>query len=672
MTAPERAVLSEAIQGTINGRRVRAAVLLTFKFDPGFFEEEVLPVLFDIPASQSPTVRLLQLEDALKMSGARLAVYYDPRGIMGDRSARLDARRIPIRHRTGYFHPKNLFALVESQPEEADGEPQGSLIVATMSANLTEDGWWRNVEVCHIEEVQSDERCGFRDDLFALTTRLRQLAPPGTDHAALEEIRGFLRQVEPYERRSASGALRARLYVGPERVVEFLRDACGSGLDGLNLEVISPYFDESEEARPLLDLVKEFRPAEVRVLLPRADDGTALCSEELYRGVRRMANCRWGRLAPELLKMGKGENVASRRVHAKVYRFFGTRPRREVLFVGSVNLTSAAHGSGGNLESAFLVEPESAKTPDWWLSIDRASPTTFAPELESDQTEPGTAVALALRYHWDTGDGSALWDDADRSPQLAIEAQGSFLFGLSTLPPRTWQRLTPEQTAALVAVLPGTSFVQVRVEGHEAVTILVQEEGLSHKPSLLMTLSAAEILRSWSLLTPEQRAAFIEDRLRRDPDVMRELGIANLPLPERTSEAFFDRFAGIFHAFGCLMRSVDAALKADRESEAVYRLFGRKYDSLSTLLDRVLASDAEEDDVTCYVTLLCARQILDRLRQDWPQFLADRRQDLSHLERRLDRIVEVRDRIDCGTPEERARFFDWFDRWFLALAEAKG
>src|SRR5262249_10288110 len=159
------------------------------------------------------------------------------------------------------------------------------------------------------------------------------------------------------------------------------------------------------------------------------------------------------------------------------------------------------------------------------------------------------------------------------------------------------------------AILPGTSFVQARLPGQEPVTILVQEEGLSHKPSLIMTLSAAEILRSWALLTSEQRAAFIEDRLQRDPKIRLELGIENPPPPDPTPETFFDRFAGIFHGFGCLTRAVAAALEGGREPEAVYRLFGRKYDSLGTLLDRVLSAEGREDDVTRYVTLLCARQV---------------------------------------------------------------
>ena len=57
----------------------------------------------------------------------------------------------------------------------------------------------------------------------------------------------------------------------------------------------------------------------------------------------------------DLLKSGAAESAAPRRVHAKVYRFFSQSPRYEALFVGSVNLTGAAHSEGGNFETAFLV-----------------------------------------------------------------------------------------------------------------------------------------------------------------------------------------------------------------------------------------------------------------------------------------------------------------------------
>ncbi|MGH7461305.1 MAG: hypothetical protein ACREMA_09790, partial [Longimicrobiales bacterium] len=149
--AIERDVLSAAFQDAMSGSRLLAAVFLTFRFDPGFFEQEILPVFFDIPMSHAPLARVLHLEDLLRRTGP-VAVYYDRRALVPGTSARTDFQRIGVTHRTGYFHPKNVFLLVESEGDQAPKTT--SLIVASLSANLTRAGWWQNVEVAHIERAE--------------------------------------------------------------------------------------------------------------------------------------------------------------------------------------------------------------------------------------------------------------------------------------------------------------------------------------------------------------------------------------------------------------------------------------------------------------------------------------------------------------------------------------
>ena len=54
-------VLAERVKEAIDGRRVRCGIFTTFSFDPGFFELNILPILFDQPFSQPDKVRRLQL-----------------------------------------------------------------------------------------------------------------------------------------------------------------------------------------------------------------------------------------------------------------------------------------------------------------------------------------------------------------------------------------------------------------------------------------------------------------------------------------------------------------------------------------------------------------------------------------------------------------------------------
>src|SRR6266446_3980867 len=154
-----RAILSEHFQERMKGRRVRSAVFLTFQFDPGFFEQEVLPVLIDASLSHAAVIRLVHLEDVLRTLPGQIAVYYDANGLVsGDAgSAKLDIRRIPVQHRTGIFHPKNVFLLAEAEATDNGGNRPQTLIVASLSANLT-----RMVGKCRSLPPRGD--CGRRQD----------------------------------------------------------------------------------------------------------------------------------------------------------------------------------------------------------------------------------------------------------------------------------------------------------------------------------------------------------------------------------------------------------------------------------------------------------------------------------------------------------------------------
>ncbi len=665
-------VLSEHFEQRIRRRRLVAAVFVTFQYDAGFFEQEVLPVLLDVPLSHAKPVRLLQLDDALRSVPGQVAVYYDANGIVtGDAGApKLDVKRIPVRHATGIFHPKNVFLLVEDIELDANGHRARALLVASMSANLTRSGWWENVEACHVEELEEGARTRLRDDLIAFLDSLRSKARAETDQGALLLVRDFLRGTEQRAQRTTDGALHTHFYSGREPLADFLRDTAEAKLRGCYLEVLSPYFDDAKTCEPLRALLERFSPKEVRVFLPRASTGEALCRKELYEDVRGLPNTAWGQLPKDFLRLGRANDAGERFVHAKLYRFFTQSPKREIYFVGSANLTTAAHGSGGNVETGFLVEVVPQQRPDFWLTPDERKPLSFRAKGEGDDAAASGGTRLNLCYHWDTHATQAFWDAPSESPELRLEGRGVTIGKVGPLPSRVWVDVNTAVADAVRSMLGEHALLLVHGDGDTPGLLLIQEEGLSHKPSLLLQLSAADILRYWALLTPAQRSAFLEARA---PDIAFTAEGADLVARARTlvtTDTFFDRFAGFFHAFGCLERAVRDGLEDENVRDATYRLFGKKHDSLGCLLDRVLEGDGAGDSVDQYVIVLCAQQLCREIARDFPDFWRERRDDARELEARFVNAQKIRDSL-AATDQSMPAFLEWFDRRFLARARAR-
>jgi hypothetical protein len=666
-------VLSDHFQERMGGRRLLAAVFATYQFDPGFFEREILPVFLDVTLSHAPAIKLVQLEDTLRSLAGGIAVYYDANGLVltDDGAAKLDVRRIPMRVRTGLFHPKNVFALVEDvEPDESGAHPR-TLLVAALSANLTRSGWWHNVEVCHIEELAERSPTNMRDDLRAFFKRLRDLAPEGCDHGALDTIDDFVKGTEKRAQRKVQGDIQPHFFSGNRPFDEFLAEVLGNDARDLYLEVISPYFDKDDEPAPLAQLVRRFRPRAVRVSLPRSPDGEAQVTPAMHAWVAGLDDATWGKLPAGMLRSGKGEDARPRFVHAKVYRFFSMQKRLEYLAVGSVNLTRPAHQRGGNLESALIIQTAPPRRPDFWLEPDLTRPTSFgSPEHDDDGdlAAADTGSRLTLRYHWNGGTGEARWDADAPSPRLELEANGASLCALESLAPRAWSTLATPHAEALGALLVSTSFVTVRGDRPEPVIILVLEEGMWKKPPLLSRLSVRDILQYWSLLTAEQRNEFLQLRAAQllGSEAHNEL-VTRLRATVDVN-TIFDRFAGIFHAFECVAKSVETALTADNEKEALYRVFGTKHDSLGSLLLR-LREDRERDAVEQYVIVMCARQLCRELRTTWPDFWSRHAADVADLDDALRVCDDLRSALLARGDADTPAFLDWFDSWFLRKAQ---
>ena len=677
-TAIPQEVLSQRFGEAIGGRRVRSAVFTTFSFDPGFFELQVLPLLFSQSFSQVDKVRLLQLEDALRGID-HLAVYYDRAALSQDAEpARLDYRRIDVHRRTGAFHPKLAFLLLDD-PDMANGggeekERRQSLLVACMSANLTRAGWWENVECAHIEEIADrdggPERVSYRRDLLALLRRIRSCAGKDDDHRALNAVHTFLRDRvsrQQHANARAAGRWRTRMFGGEGRLnlADWLEELRLGGGDW-NLEVISPYFDGRGSA-PLQRLLEALRPQETRVYLPRDPDGQALVTEDAYRATAELEGVQWAVLRDGISRRGgsaAGERLAPRRLHAKAYRLWNANGG-DVVLAGSANCTSAAHGHGaaGNLEASFLIDISHVALPRrWWLEPLESEAEKFVDSTaEEGDGLDHPAFGVSVSYHWGEGILRARLDAGAVTSFDVTDVSGRRLFTVEPAKAEEWHECGREAADAVRKSLNSSSFLVIH--GNDAFwRILVREEGMAHRPSILSELSPEEILEYWSLLSAEERAAFIE----RHGAFGEEL--EGLPAARRdTLEAgstLFGRFAGVFHAFGCLRRHIEQSLKDERHDDAEMRLLGQKYDSLPELLRKTLERK-DGDAVLRYVTFLSAKQLRDSLEDGYPTFFSQRVVPVRNLDRLIADGIERRAEVFPGEDDEVCAFLDWFESAFL-------
>lgn len=675
-------VLSDHVADRLSGRRLLGALFLTFEFDAGFFEQEILPVILDAPVSHAEAARLLQLEGALRDVPHGITVFYDWSGLRTTDypSPRLEFDRFPVRVGTGIYHPKNVLLLTEDLDADEAGHRIRRLIVAATSANLTRRGWWENVEVCHAEEIEESGKTRLKDSLLTLLTRTERLASNPKASEAIKPYRKFLQGAEQEGFKSRGGRLRPHLFVSGGGAGDDLAGFISAHIprdDRYRLEIISPFFDKDPKRSPIAALNKAIEPVEVRVFLPQELDGSAGCSKELYAHVKQLGrHVKWGVLPGEMLVLGKAAQAGRRSVHAKVYRIFTPHPRREFIFVGSVNLTESAHsGSGGNIESGLLIEVEPSVRPDFWLQPLRRPPGDFHSVASEDEVDEDATLPVQIRYSWRGAEASGLWDGRDPKVQLTVLSTSGPMGPATEWRRREWVQLAPDLTERLARELVSTSIVTIRASDGRESKVLVQEEDMPMKPELARLLPVRDILHYWSLLRPEQRLAFLDSRAEQlDPS---ELGALMTSIKDttRVGDDMFGRSAGVFHAFAQIESRVFEALREGRPRQAAALMFGQRFDSMGTVIERVMEAEEESagreamTDVERYIVLLCGVQLVGRVRRDAPDFWNEYAQQGTSLEQRLRGRSVLRGSLSDGGGPEMPAFMDWFDRWFLKRAE---
>ena len=81
----------------------------------------------------------------------------------------------------------------------------------------------------------------------------------------------------------------------------------------------------------------------------------------------------------------------------------------------------------------------------------------------------------------------------------------------------------------------------------------------------------------------------------------------------------------------------------------------------------------DADPVNRYVTLLTARDTLDRLEREHPDFFGDYRKELKELREQLGRGDAVKNALPLERFDDRERFLHWFERMFFTdMTPAEG
>jgi hypothetical protein len=678
-----REVLSDQLVNAIADRRVRAAVFTTFNFDPGFFEINILPLFFNQEFSQVDKVRLIQLEESLS-SVNNMAVYYDRNAISQDAEpAHLDYARIDVNRITGCFHPKVILLLVDNEIKEDkdDGDsvvPFQSLIVVVQSANLTRAGWWENVECAHIEEIHDKKNhenaelyYTFRQDLLYLINRIQKETDPDEDHLALDQIHYFLRhQVSREHVRNVSkgGRYYTQLFCGQNNLSfsEWLIDLRLNKYNW-NLEIISPFFDPTG-AGPLEEIIAVLRPNETRVYLPQNNDGTALVTEQTFKAVSEGETVYWGKLPGELLQRSGGhvsENILPRSVHGKVYRLWNRQGNKNILIVGSVNLTSSAHSHSraGNLEAAFLVDTsDDGYQNRWWIDrLDTDIERFIEKESSEDEGLEEVHINLTIRFDWADNQLEYRLLETEKSGFEVCETNGQLILSIKKPKLGSWVKCDEADSEQARKALLSSSFFFIKHE-KGSWRVLVREENMGHRPSLLTELSPEEILEYWALLSADQRAAFIAFHIGIGEQFEGLSIVDRKDLKSRST--LFDRFAGIYHSFGCLKQYIETAVAENRLKEAETLLAGSRHNSLPSLLEKIYER-RDGDPVVRYITFLTAKQLYETVKKRHKVLFSKSKKRMMRLQELLKKLPEIRKELQFPNIRKERKFLDWYEKHFI-------
>ena len=718
----DNAVVSDELTGLLENRKVKAAVFTTYTFEIDFFELEVIPLLLNNDTEYSTNERAkrvrvrAELQKAKTRTPLSLEVFYDGKLFRNQahESPRMEYLCHGVDLGNSAFHAKVAFLLVHDEYWKSD-----CLLVGAGSNNLSYAGWWENIECQHWAEVWPKDKNGywdesshppstFLDQLRNDMEYLKHLRRPSEPHSlqddAIKKISDFLEECrgqEQYETEFAYYGIKKE----KNRFKDFLKESFDilSPNEEWNLEIISPFFAKDTKNREHQFFLDNLGVQEILMLLPKSQDGKALCEQEYYDLIESKKRIHWAEWKPAIEeKLGVTARLW-RRLHAKIYHFY--KGKQSWAFVGSVNFTHKAMGD--NVEAGFFTKLGKAGP---LLERLKKAPVDFD---VSEETAPGydedkyPVPQIYLSYDWAKKELCGQLGELKEDDFCIINIhlpEGGDRYAIEDWKIDNKECYYKDNTDDLENILKNTSLVKVSGKWQSKNCcfpehlVLLQETGWNHKPLELTLLSFQEILAQYADMNHERLMKAIEDAKIRE---LVSKGTAGELLetddgPEM--QQFFCDYAQVFHAFGELKKRLVGSDEENGNIKQIeYYLTGNAPDSLPTLIQLAKMSktsevkegeksnknDNSQDPIISYLSLLCCKEIYKEIcegdKSSKRPFLAKEQLEIvQEQQEKVDKYIEeCKSKIvleEDNTSDRRERFLRWFEERFFKeykLAESK-
>jgi len=666
----ESCVISDQLSEIINGRKVVAALFTTYTFEPDFFELEIIPLLLkqNSPYSTDERIKRFMVRDKLRESGMSIDVYYDLPMFRqsGESSPQMEYHCNGINLGNRAFHGKVNMLLVYD-----DVLKEKVLLIGAGSNNLTQAGWWDNIECQHWEEVRSGYAQRkfvnlLKEDINFLIEH--QTGFGGASGSAISGIHSFLSSCK------GSNSAEKVFYFGLSYIQNrgsfpgFLTQDSSplTNYNNWKLEIISPFFVDDGKSNIHKYLFKT-GVKEIKLLLPVDSENKALCQDAYYHHINESDDISWAVWEKGVvISLGAQHNAEPfRRLHAKVYHFYNGI--QSWVFIGSVNFTQMAMYK--NVEAGFLVK-QSSITPMLEV-VEKSEDVEFAelddgvPGKNHETEDEGSIPEIHLSFDWleKKLSGHAKGSIDEITIQiLGAEGKSAIIPWLLTNEPNEYESSTKE----LEADLKNGSLVMVHSPGNQFQDhrVLLQQLHWSHKPQFDgLNLSAEQILAIYAGMSPERRQAMLVDVKVRALMLSKRAGELTAHDDDQLIDQFFCEYAEIFNAFQKLKEMLAEELEKERFQQLDYYLTGAGIDSLPSLIEGVIDTGDEQKNrnVTAYLLLLSAIEIYqdDRFKNR-PNVSAQMK-----IFEKARHEIKSKNKISLEKGTDRDKFFTWFETQFF-------